>query len=78
MPTVLRIGPCRLFFYAGDREEPPHFQVERERNTAKVWLQPVRLQSNQGFSKVEMNKIVRLVEEHQEASMISWHEYFGR
>jgi hypothetical protein len=78
MPTVLRIGPYRFFFYAGDRDEPPHVHVERERSTAKVWLQPARLQSSQGFSKVEVNKIVRLVEEHQEALMRSWHEYFGR
>jgi len=24
MPTVLRIGPYRFFFYSGDREEPRH------------------------------------------------------
>ena len=78
MPTVLRIGPYRFFFYAGDRDEPPHVHVERERNTAKVWLQPAGLQSCQGFSKVEMNKIVRLVEEHRDGLMRSWHEYFGR
>ena len=28
MPTALKIGPYRLFFYAGDREEPPHVHVE--------------------------------------------------
>jgi len=30
MPTVLQIGPYRFFFYAGDRDEPPHVHVERE------------------------------------------------
>ncbi len=39
MPTVLTEGPYR-FFYAGDREEPPHVHVERDRQTAKFWLQP--------------------------------------
>ena len=24
MPTVLRHGPYRFFFYSGDRDEPPH------------------------------------------------------
>ena len=24
MPTVLRVCPYRFFFYAGDRDEPPH------------------------------------------------------
>ena len=78
MPTVLRIGPYRLFFYAGDRDEPPHVHIERERSTAKLWLRPVRLQRSQGFSKVEVNRILRLVEENQDELLKSWHEYFGR
>ncbi|MGH7393728.1 MAG: DUF4160 domain-containing protein, partial [Candidatus Rokuibacteriota bacterium] len=38
MPTVLRSGPYRFFFYSGDGGEPPHIHVEREDNTAKFWL----------------------------------------
>lgn len=30
MPTVLRVGPYRFFFYAGDRSEPAHVHVERD------------------------------------------------
>ena len=30
MPTVLREGPYRYYFYASDREEPPHVHVERD------------------------------------------------
>lgn len=30
MPTVLRVGPYRFFFYAGDRNEPQHIHVERD------------------------------------------------
>ena len=78
MPTVLRSGPYRFFFYAGDRDEPPHVHVERERCTAKVWLRQVGLQTSQGFSKVEVNRILRLVEANQGALLRSWHEYFGR
>lgn len=29
MPTIVRIGPYRFFFYASDREEPMHVHVER-------------------------------------------------
>ena len=46
MPTVLRIGPYRFFFYAGARDEPPHVHVERDRSNAKFWLDPVRLQKS--------------------------------
>ena len=42
MPTVLRVGPYRFFFYSGDGGEPPHIHVERDQYVAKVWLDPVR------------------------------------
>jgi hypothetical protein len=38
MPTVLRMGPNRIFFYAGDRNEPPHVHVEHDDSLAKFWL----------------------------------------
>jgi hypothetical protein len=77
MPTILRTGPYRLFFYAGDREEPPHIHVEREDKTAKFWLSPVRFQNARGFARSEILAIQRLVEENQEFLLRGWHEYFG-
>lgn len=50
MPTVLRVGPYRFFFYAGDGDEPPHIRVERDDCEAKVWLDPIRLERSGGFS----------------------------
>jgi Domain of unknown function (DUF4160) len=76
MPTVLRSGPYRFFFYAGDREEPPHVHVERENHTAKFWLEPVRLERSGGFRSQELNRIQSLVEENQTALRRSWNEYF--
>ena len=43
MPTILRQGPYRFFFYAGDRDEPVHVHVERDDSIAKFWLDPLRL-----------------------------------
>ena len=65
MPTVLRIGPYRFFFFASDREEPPHVHVERDDAVAKYWLDPVRLQRGVGFDRVELRRIHRLVEQHR-------------
>lgn len=45
------IGPYRFFFYAGDREEPPHIHVERDEHTAKFWLDEVRLRDSRGFGR---------------------------
>jgi len=76
MPTALRVGPYRFFFYAGDREEPAHIHVERDESVAKFWLDPVRLQSSRGFSSKELNWICKLVEENKGHLQRSWDEYF--
>ncbi len=77
MPTVLRSGPYRFFFYAGDRDEPPHVHVEREDRQAKFWLDPVRLERSGGCSRAEILRIHKLVNEHRERLLRSWDEYFN-
>jgi hypothetical protein len=76
MPTVLRLGPYRFFFYASDRQEPPHVHVERDDKVAKFWLRPVRLERSGGFSRREINRIQKLVEKNIEVLPGSWNEYF--
>ncbi len=78
MPTVLRIGPYRVFFYAGDRDEPEHVHIERDDRVAKFWLDPVRLQRSGGFGSGELNRIQRLVEDNREDLIRSWNESFSR
>jgi hypothetical protein len=77
MPTVLRVGPYRFFFYAGDRDEPPHTHVERDANIAKFWVDSVRLQNSGGFSRTEINRIQNLVEENRVALLERWNEFFS-
>ena len=76
MPTALKIGPYRFFFYAGDRDEPPHVHIEREDKIAKFWLDPVRLQNSGGFSRVELARIQQLVSDYQLRLMEAWNAYF--
>ncbi|OHB76546.1 MAG: hypothetical protein A2Z34_08220 [Planctomycetes bacterium RBG_16_59_8] len=76
MPTVLRLGEFRFFFYAGDRDEPQHVHVERGGKVAKVWLQPVRLQRSGGFNRAEIVRIQRMVADHQDRLLEAWNEYF--
>ena len=54
MPTVLRTGAYRFYFYASDRGEPPHIHIERENMVAKFWLTPVRLASSGDFGRAEI------------------------
>ena len=43
MPTVLRLGPFRFFFFSNEGTEPPHVHVERGDGHGKFWLDPVAL-----------------------------------
>lgn len=75
MPTILRIGPYRFFFYSADCNEPAHVHVERESHIAKFWLAPVRMVENGGFSRRELMRMQRLVDEHQETLLRGWNEH---
>jgi hypothetical protein len=77
LPTVLRCGPYRLFFYSADRDEPPHIHVEREACGGKFWLDPVRLERSRGFGRTEIRRIESLVAENAAFLLRVWHEYFG-
>ena len=78
MPTVLRVDGYRFFFVSLDRSDPPHIHVKRERKVAKLWLDPVVLVRTGGFSRVEINKIMKLVQRHREHLLEKWYEFFGR
>ena len=78
MPTVLRSGPYRLFFYSNETNEPAHIHIQRERKLAKFWLRPVALASATDFSAKELRKLEALVNENQTQLLESWNEYFER
>jgi hypothetical protein len=77
MPTVLRSGPYRFFFYSGDRDELPHVRVVRDDCEAKCWLDPVWLERSRGFARREINTIQEIIEENQQHLLDSWHEYIN-
>ncbi len=77
MPTVLRSGPYRFFFYSSDHDEPPHVHIERDDRIAKFWLDPVRLASSGGFGRVEIGQIEALARKHRDDLLEAWHAYFG-
>ncbi len=77
MPTILKIGAYRFFFYSSDREEPYHVHVEEGKFTAKIWLEPIRLQYSRGFSRREINTLIKIVSDNIEILLRSWNEYFN-
>jgi hypothetical protein len=67
MPTTLRTGPYRLYFYSYDCVEPRHTHVDRDRLSAKFWLDPVvSLAENYGFTRQELRQIERIVQTQME------------
>jgi hypothetical protein len=77
MPTALRSGPYRFYFYSHEPSEPAHIHIDRDDLSAKFWLDPVQLAGNFGFRARELRTIQFLVEQYREVLMEAWHEFFG-
>ena len=77
MPTILRIGPYRFYFFSNEGDEPPHVHIDRDTATAKVWLDPLELARSRGFRPKEINAILQIVAEHRRQLLEAWHDYFG-
>ena len=77
MPTVLRSGPYRFYFYSHEPNEPPHIHVDRDDVSAKFWLQPVGLARNLGFSPKELRRLQKIVIQHQTLFLEAWYGHFG-
>ena len=54
-----------------------HVHAARERKTAKIWLEPVQLEHNDGFAQNELNKLLAVVRDHQAVLLRAWHDFFG-
>jgi hypothetical protein len=78
MPTLLRIEGFRFSFFAGDAVEPIHVHVNKGSASAKVWLQPIRVQYAYDFTPADLRRLRELVEEHETYFVGRWNEYFGR
>ena len=72
MPTVLRSGPYRFYFFSHEPNEPPHVHVDRDDRSAKFWLDPVGLARNLGFSAHELRDIDRILREHEQELLEAW------
>jgi hypothetical protein len=64
MPTVMRIGRFRFFFYSNESQEPPHVHVQAAGDEAKFWLDPIQLAVNHGFRGRDLTEVERLIRDH--------------
>ena len=77
MPKLLREGPFRIFFYSGDRSEPPHVNVCRDRHKAKFWLNPVELEYSGGLSRTEVRRVERIIKKNRTSFLSAWNAHFS-
>ena len=77
MPTVLRAGRFRFFFFSNEGDEPPHIHVKAAEHEAKFWLDPVSLVGNYGFRSRDRNEMEALIRQHQTELLEAGHEHLG-
>ncbi len=78
MPTILRVEGFQFFFFAADRNEPPHIHVEKGDGAAKFWLNPIELVHYRKFKKQEIKRVREIIEENQHFLMEKWNELFSK
>jgi len=76
MPTVLRVGAARFFFYSNEGSEPPHVHVERGDGFAKFLLQPVGSACSGRLRGHELRHLEHLVPEHSLEFLEAWRDFF--
>jgi len=77
VPTVLRSGPYRVYFFSHEPNEPSHVHVDRDDLSAKFWLQPVALAQYFGFPPRELRRIKELIEENRGKLLEAWHGHIS-
>ena len=77
MPTILRWGTYRAFFYSNEGAESAHIHVRAGGKEAKFWLHDLTIAANAGFPAHEIGDIVRYLRRPREQLQAAWHEHFG-
>ena len=77
MPTVIRIGPYRFFFFSNERDEPPHIHVRSGDGEAKFWLVPLELSWSKGYNERQLTRIEQHIRDKLAYFIQTWDKYFG-
>jgi Domain of unknown function (DUF4160) len=77
VPTVLRWGPYRAFFYSNEADEPAHVHVRASGHEAKFWLHDLTVAINAGFPAHEITDIIRHLRQNRKLLLDAWNEHFG-
>jgi hypothetical protein len=75
-PTIFRVGNYRFYFFSRE-EERIHIHVVSPDGEAKFWVEPiVALVTYTGFSKRQLGRLQKIVEEHKSEIVKAWKKHF--
>jgi hypothetical protein len=77
VPTILRSGKYRFFFFSNEGGEPRHIHVESGDSYAKFWLEPLDLAKSVGYKDIELAEIRRMIQANIILLKASWDAYFS-
>lgn len=77
MPTILRVGQFRFFFFAEEGQEPPHVHIESAEKRAKFWLTPIDETWNDGFRSGEIKAIEKIIVDNIDLLLEAWNDFFA-
>lgn len=72
MITLHRSGQYRFYVNSGYNLEQPYICVKHEGHFAKFLLQPLALQSNNGFSRTELGRIQQAIADARDQLLKHW------
>jgi hypothetical protein len=76
-PTLRNESGYRFSIFSNE-EKRIHVHVYKENNSAKIWIEPVvELAENKGFSQKDLNKIMKIVKDHEEDFKTKYKEHIG-
>ncbi len=76
MPTVLKIGIYRFFFFSRE-EKRMHIHIICPDGEAKFWLEPeIKLAKNYKLSPRQLKEVEKITKEHADEFRESWRKYF--
>lgn len=76
LPTILRVGGARFFFYSNEGREPPHVHVQLGSATAKFWLNPVEVASARHMRLRDVRVLAGIVRDNKNELTRAWHDFF--
>ena len=75
-PTIFRVGNYRFYFFSRE-EERIHVHIVSPDGEAKFWVEPiVALVAHTGFSKRQLGRLHKIIEEHKSEIVKAWQKHF--